>query len=341
LSSIQCPSCGLEIAPRLLACPACGWLVHGEALKELARVAEAAGEAGQALAAVKSWRSALELLPADSRQARVITEKIELLGRELEKGGDAPKAPGVSWAKVGGVLGAAALLLYKLKWLVVLALTKGKVLLLGLTKSSTLFTMLASAGIYWSLWGWPFAFGLVAAIYVHEMGHVVALQRLGIRATAPMFVPGLGAFVRLKQYPASPREDARVGLAGPIWGTGAVLVFFLAFLLTGWSSLGAIARFSAWLNLFNLLPIWQLDGGRGFRALGRAQRWGIAAVMGAMWLVTQEGLLLLLVIFAGIRAFGGEMPKESDRRAFWEFAVLVVVLALFSDIEVPGLAPPG
>src|SRR3989454_12639768 len=81
--------------------------------------------------------------------------------------------------------------------------------------------MLLSAGVYWAAWGWKFALGVVLSIYVHEMGHVQALQRYGIKATAPMFIPGVGAVVRLKQYPASPREDARVGLAGPLGGLGA------------------------------------------------------------------------------------------------------------------------
>src|SRR5439155_26028416 len=103
-------------------------------------------------------------------------------------------------------------------------------------------------------------------------GHVSALRRYGIAATAPMFIPGFGALVRLKQYPASPAEDARVGLAGPLWGTLASVAFFATGLATHWPSLIAIARVGAWLNLFNLIPIWQLDGGRGFNALSRAQR---------------------------------------------------------------------
>src|SRR2546430_4861243 len=81
--------------------------------------------------------------------------------------------------------------------------------------------MLLSAGVYWTIWGWKFALGVVLSIYVHEMGHVQALQRYGIKATAPMFIPGVGAVVRLKQYPADRREDARVGLAGPLWGRPA------------------------------------------------------------------------------------------------------------------------
>ena len=71
---------------------------------------------------------------------------------------------------------------------------KAKALLLGLTKGTTLLTMLLSLGVYWSMWGWPLRLGLVLSIYVHEMGHVIALARYGFRATAPMFIPGLGAW---------------------------------------------------------------------------------------------------------------------------------------------------
>jgi len=85
--------------------------------------------------------------------------------------------------------------------------------------------LLLSASLYWTIWGWKFALGVVLSIYIHEMGHVQALQRYGIKATAPMFIPGLGAVIRLKQYPADAREDARVGLAGPLWGLGALAAY--------------------------------------------------------------------------------------------------------------------
>src|SRR2546428_13931548 len=73
--------------------------------------------------------------------------------------------------------------------------------------------MLLPMGWYGTIWGWKFARGFVVSIYIHEMGHVQALPRYGIKATAPMFIPGVGAFIRLKQYPTDRREDARVGLA--------------------------------------------------------------------------------------------------------------------------------
>jgi Zn-dependent protease len=326
----------------LLSCPVCGRLVHGEELRRLAATAGAASEAGDPRAALAAWRRALELLPPASRQAAAVAEKVETLSRRVDAGGggSAEEKERPSWARGAGALGGLGLLLWKFKFALGFVLTKGKLLLLGLTKAGTLFSMLLSAGLYWTLWGWQFAFGLVLSIYVHEMGHVAALHRFGIRATAPMFIPGLGAVVRLKQYPASPREDARVGLAGPIWGLGAVLAAWGLHLATGWESLAAIARFSAWINLFNLLPVWQLDGGRGFRALSRPGRWLVVAALGVMWFVTEEGLLALLLLAGGLRALTGAAPAASDRTSLWQFVALVVALSWASTLPVPGMEAP-
>ena len=168
-----------------------------------------------------------------------------------------------------------------------------------------------------------------------------ALRRIGIRATAPMFIPGLGAMVRLKESPASAREDARVGLAGPIWGLAAALLTYAAYGLTGWASLAAIARVAAWINLFNLIPVWQLDGSRGFRALTRLQRGLVTAVMAAMWVVTQEGMFALLFLGGGFRLFGKESAIVPDTRAFLEYVVLLVVLGALCSPLLPGMLPPG
>jgi Zn-dependent protease len=166
------------------------------------------------------------------------------------------------------------------------------------------------------------------------MGHVAALSRLGIKATAPMFIPGIGAVVRLKQYPVTPREDARVGLAGPIWGLAAAAVAYAVYRVTDSQTWGAIAQVGAWINLFNLLPVWQLDGARGFRALSRAERWGVVAIVAAMWLATREGLLVLLFLTAGYAAWRGQAQAEGDRRAAFEFGALVVVLSIMTKIPV-------
>jgi Zn-dependent protease len=152
-----------------------------------------------------------------------------------------------------------------------------------------------------------------------------------------MFVPGLGAFVRMEQYTADAREDARVGLAGPVWGLGAALVAWTAWRATGEPFWGGVAHAAAWLNLFNLLPVWPLDGSRGLRALSRAERWVVVAVMaGALW-TTGEGLLILLLVAAVWRTLGGA-PGPGDRRALAELVVLVAALAALCTIRLPELA---
>jgi Zn-dependent protease len=195
--------------------------------------------------------------------------------------------------------------------------------------------MLLSMGLYWTIWGWRFAAGLVLSIYVHEMGHVAALRRFGIPASAPMFIPGLGAMVRLHAYPQTAREDARIGLAGPIWGLGAAVASAIAFWTTGYALFAAVASMGAWINLFNLVPVWQLDGARGFRALSKGGRWGIVAVIGACGLATQDGLYLLIGIGAVMQCFSKSAPAQTDRRTWIEFAVLLVALGAVSMLPVP------
>jgi len=253
---------------------------------------------------------------------------VAALSLEIERaGGSSEPAKGVSGrARWTGGLGVVGALLWKFKVILVLVLSKAKLLLLGLTKLPTLLTALASFGVYWTVWGWRFALGLVATMYVHEMGHVFALRRYGIRATAPMFVPGLGAFVRMEQYPVSPREDARVGLAGPTWGLFAAAAAWTGAVATGWASWAAVARAAAWLNLFNLLPLASLDGGRGFRSLSRGQRWLLVGCLALAWGMSHEAILGLLCLVAAARAGFGQ-GAEPDRGVLGQFAFLVVALA--------------
>jgi len=248
--------------------------------------------------------------------------------------------PRHAWLKLGSAAGIAAMLLWKFKFILVFIATKAKLLLLGLSKSTTLFTMLLSLGVYWAAWGWKFGLGVILSIYVHEMGHVAELRKFGIRATAPMFLPGLGAMVRLHQYPQTAREDARVGLAGPLWGLGASIATLALYYATQLPIIAAIATVGAWINLFNLLPVWQLDGARGFRSLSRPQRWIALAAIAATWLPTQEGLLVLLGIGAAFQCFAKDAPAVGDARGLVRYVGLVVSLALLSGIPVPEIENP-
>jgi Zn-dependent protease len=334
----SCARCGTHLAPALLSCPACRQLVYAPELKRLADEAARAEQAGDLSGARDRWRAALDLLPPDSGQHHAIAERIAALTERLGTSGAAPAPPaehGSSLARGGAVLGGLALLLWKFKFVLVFVATKAKLLVLGLTKASTFLSMLLSFGVYWTAWGWKFAAGLVLSIYVHEMGHVIALRRYGIKATAPMFIPGLGALIRLKQKPADPREEARVGLAGPLWGLGAAAAAFAVYRATGWASWGAIAKVGAWVNLLNLLPVWQLDGGHAFRSFARDERWLAAGALLAAWLFTHEGLLALLLIAAVVQAFG-KPAERPDPRALALYAFLVAALSALTLIRVPG-----
>ena len=331
----RCPQCGTEIAPALLACPVCRRLVHADELQRLAGDADRSAAGGDVTGALGTWRQALDLLPPDSRQFAAVSEKLAELSRRAEASGAAPPAPKPNWATRAGVPGAILLFLWKFKVALAFVLTKGKLLLLGLTKGSTFLSMLAFLGVYWAAWGWRFAAGFVASIYVHEMGHVAMLQRFGIPATAPMFIPGLGAVIRSRFKPHQPVAQARVGLAGPIWGMGAAIVSYLVYLATQAPIWAALAHVGAWINLFNLLPVWQLDGGHAYKALSRRQRWIIVAVLGAMWFLTAEGLLLILALVGVWRAWRTEAPEHGDARTLWEFSLLVVVLGAMNRIPVP------
>src|SRR5512133_3951693 len=111
----------------------------------------------------------------------------------------------------------------------------------------------------------------MASLYLHELGHVVALRRAGIPASPPMFIPGFGAYVRMHQAPADGHTDARVGLAGPLVGLAVAALCYALAAATGSSLLLAVAHAGAILNLFNLVPLWSLDGSRGFSPLTRGQ----------------------------------------------------------------------
>ncbi len=266
-------------------------------------------------AARNFWQQCVQLLPADTVQYKSIQARISDLDAALSQA----KPPGnAKWGKRAAGLGPV----------LVLALTKGKLLLLGLTKIGTVLSMLAFVGVYWALFGWWFALGSVLSIYVHEMGHVIKLRYYGIAASAPMFIPGLGAIIRLRQLHITPIQDARVGLAGPIYGLGAAVVMLGASYLTGSKACASIAHFGGVINLFNLIPVWQLDGSRGFRSLDRNQRIIVAALAAVLWFVTKESMLILVALVAVYRLFTKDSAPEPDQTGLLQFAGLLVALSV-------------
>ena len=204
---------------------------------------------------------------------------------------------GEGWLKrVGGTAVGAALLLA----------TKGKLLLLALPKLklfSTSASMLVSVVAYQLIFGWAFAVGFVLLLLLHELGHVFQLRREGIEASAPMFIPFLGAVISAKSLGNDAAAEARVGLAGPILGSIATLVPLGIWLLTGEDFWRALAYVGFLINLFNLLPVLPLDGGRAMAAIS-PWVWlaGFAALVALMFFFPNP-ILLLVIIFGGLETW--------------------------------------
>jgi len=309
-----CPACGADVPESALSCPQCRRLSHAADLEDLARRAKAAWRVGSFAEERELWSRSLALLPEDTVQYRSLRARIDELDRQTAEAHPAH----TGWRKAGMGIGSALLLL----------LSKGKLLLLGLTKIGTLLTMAASVGVYWAMYGWELALGLVLSVYVHEMGNVAAIRHYGLPASAPMFIPGVGAFIRLRGVRLPPIPDARIGLAGPWYGLGASMVALAVYWATGARIWGVIANLGALINLFNLIPVWQLDGSRGLHSLTRWQRAAVLAVVLALWWLTSIKILVLIAVGCGYRLFTRDWETEPDHSGLAQFAALLGALAL-------------
>lgn len=310
---MHCQGCSTEIAEDALSCAHCLRLRHAAQLEELAKQARAAWRVGKFSEERALWEQSLALLPPDTVQYAKIRGRLTEL-EQVAMG--AHQRRGTGWQKASAGTGAALVLL----------LTKGKALL-GLAKLGTVLTMAASFGVYWTMYGWAFAGGLVLSIYVHEMGHVLAIRRYGLHASTPMFIPGLGAFIRLRGVKLPPIPDSRIGLAGPIYGLGAALASLGIYLGTSAKIWAAIAHFGALVNLFNLIPVWSLDGSRGLHSLTRGQRGLVLAAAAVLWMLTSNPMLLLIAAVCAYRMFTRDWQPDPDNVGLAWFLGLLATFA--------------
>ena len=188
---------------------------------------------------------------------------------------------------------------------IVAALAKLKALLLvlgNLKLITTAGTMAVSVAAYSVLWGWTFALGFVVLLFVHEMGHVIQLRREGVRASTPMFIPFLGAFITAKTLGDNAAAEARVGLAGPVLGGLGSAACLVIWQLTGNTYWEALAFVGFLLNLFNLLPVSPLDGGRAMAAMAPAMWFVGLAMMVVFLFVThfRNPIVLLFILIGGM-----------------------------------------
>jgi len=221
--------------------------------------------------------------------------------------------------RIGSALAAIGALAAKF-W----AAIKGLVLLLPKAKLlTTSGTALVSVAAYSLFWGWEFAAGFVVLLFLHEMGHVIALRREGIKASAPMFIPFLGAAIFSKSLGDNALAEARVGLAGPILGSLAAAGVAVVGALTGSSFLLALAYVGFLINLFNLLPVVPLDGGRAMAAMA-PWMWflGFGALV-AMALTFPNPILWIIVLFGGMetwRRWQQRRTRSLEQAAYYRVA---------------------
>jgi Zn-dependent protease len=197
--------------------------------------------------------------------------------------------------KLGTALAALAALLAKLKTLLLLA-PKLKLF-------TTAGTMLVSVAAYSFVFGWLFAAGFVVLLLVHEMGHVIALRREGLRASGPMFIPFLGAVISARSLGENALAEARVGLAGPILGTVGSAACIVVWALTGADIWRALAFTGLFLNLFNLLPVVPLDGGRAMAAMAPWMWFLGLAAMVPLAIIFPNPIMFLILLFAGLETY--------------------------------------
>jgi Zn-dependent protease len=257
-----------------------------------------------------------------------------------EFGGEEPVDRGVpfqeepkrGWRKrLAAPLAALVALLAKLKAILLL--------LPNIKLFTTAGTMAVSVAAYSLIWGWTFALGFVVLLFVHEMGHVLQLRREGIAASTPMFIPFLGALITAKSLGKDAAAEARVGLAGPVLGGLGSAVCLIIWQLTGNTFWEALAFVGFLLNLFNLLPVTPLDGGRAVAAMAPAMWFvGLGMMVAFLFLTHFSNPIVLLFILIGAmdtsrrwkqRRNGGEEQQAYYRvRPMTRIMVAAVYLGL-------------
>mmetsp|Transcript_22517 Transcript_22517/g.48946 ORF Transcript_22517/g.48946 Transcript_22517/m.48946 type:complete len:347 (-) Transcript_22517:269-1309(-) len=163
-------------------------------------------------------------------------------------------APKRSLGNIAGLMGSGALLLF--------GKTKYVLAALKLTKLAPLGSMLFTVGTYAMFFGLPYATGMVGLILVHEIGHAAVMHSRGVPFSPMVFVPFMGAVIATKELPRDAWEDALIAFGGPVLGSLGAGTVALAGHATDSQLLIALGDFGLMINMFNLLPLGSMDGGR-------------------------------------------------------------------------------
>ena len=316
----NCPQCSHWLPAGTLACPDCETIIYSDHLRQIASAAMTEENASHWAPAREIWRQALVWLPAGTKQSEAVVQRIALLDARL-RGADETRA---KWSRR---LGPFAPILF--------FLAKIKTFFFILLKAKFLLSFVGFFALYWALFGWKFGLGFSLSILIHELGHYVAARRRGLKVDLPVFLPGMGAYVRWFSEGTSLEDLSAIALAGPFFGLGVALVCGAISLATGSPLFAALAHVSAWLNLLNLIPVFGLDGAQATYALDRTQRWLVLATAVIFFGLLHELTYLGIALGMGWRIYTGgyaEKPSTSTLvRMMLLLFVLGVVVYVFPD----------
>ena len=200
---------------------------------------------------------------------------------------------------------------------------KALLLLLKFAKLGKLLTtggtMLLSVAAYAFVYGWRYAAGFVALLFIHELGHYLAARQKGLDVGAPTFIPFVGAWIEMKEMPKDVETEAYVGMAGPLAGTLAALACYWLARNTGSSLMMALAYAGFFLNLFNLIPLSPLDGGRITAILSPRIWFAGVPLLVLLFLWHPSPMLILIGILAlpQLKAAWNHDPSDPERAGYY------------------------
>jgi Zn-dependent protease len=173
-------------------------------------------------------------------------------------------------------------------------------------------SMIFALVIYSMAFGWQFAVGFIILLFIHEMGHLIAAKIVGLKVTLPLFIPFLGAVIALREAPRNAWIEAIIGIGGPLLGSIGAFLVACGYFLTGKEIFLVLGYTGMFLNLFNLIPIVPLDGGRI-----------VSAISPWLWVL---GLLIMVPYLIFRASMGGAVNGTVS------FVILLIVLTSFPRV---------
>ncbi len=200
-------------------------------------------------------------------------------------------------------------------------------------------SILLSLVVYAWAFGWQFAIGFIILLAVHELGHLLASKVVGLSASKPMFLPFIGAVINLRQPPVNAKMEANVAIGGPAAGTLSALLCLTVYLWTNSGFMLILTLTGCVMNLFNLIPLLPLDGGRIAGAIS-PRMWLLGDIILAILSVYTQNIFLFATFIislyqlwqGGGNFVGSEQenyyslpPRQRLRVAWWYFGLLAVL----------------